>query len=90
MKTILSVVGARPNYMKVAPVHRAFEPYGNRINHAIVHTDQHYSPATSHDFFSDLQMPAPVEFIDASSGTHAEETARAMGSFREGLHRAQT
>jgi UDP-N-acetylglucosamine 2-epimerase (non-hydrolysing) len=69
--------------MKVAPVHRAFEPYGNRISHALVHTGQHYSPAMFDDFFSDLQMPAPVEFLDASSGTHAEQTARVMVRFEK-------
>jgi UDP-N-acetylglucosamine 2-epimerase (non-hydrolysing) len=66
MKNILSVVGARPNYMKVAPVHRAFEPYGDRFTHAIVHTGQHYSSAMSDSFFVDLQMPEPVEFLQAS------------------------
>ena len=83
MKTILSVVGARPNYMKVAPVHRAFEPYGDCVSHAIVHTGQHYSAAMSDAFFVDLQMPEPVEFLQASSGTHAEQTAKIMVRFEK-------
>ena len=83
MKTILSVVGARPNFMKVAPVHRAFEPYNERVRHAIVHTGQHYSAAMSDAFFADLQMPEPVEFLQASSGTHAEQTAKIMVRFEK-------
>ena len=83
MKNILSVVGARPNYMKVAPVHRAFGPYGDRFTHAIVHTGQHYSSAMSDAFFVDLQMPEPVEFLQASSGTHAEQTAKIMVRFEK-------
>jgi UDP-N-acetylglucosamine 2-epimerase (non-hydrolysing) len=83
MKTILSVVGARPNFMKVAPVHRAFEPYSDRVRHAIVHTGQHYSSAMSDAFFVDLQMPEPVEFLQASSGTHAEQTAKIMVRFEK-------
>jgi len=83
MKTVLSVVGARPNYMKVAPVHKAFELYSDRIQHAIVHTGQHYSAAMSDVFFADLQMPQPIEFFEASSGTHAEQTGKIMVRFEQ-------
>jgi UDP-N-acetylglucosamine 2-epimerase (non-hydrolysing) len=83
MKKVLSVVGARPNYMKIAPVHRAFERYRDTIQHLIVHTGQHYSQSMSDAFFRDLKMPDPVEFLDVGSGTHAEQTAKIMMRFEK-------
>lgn len=81
MKKILSVVGARPNFMKVAPIHRAFEPYRDTWEHHIVHTGQHYDASMSDAFFSDLEMPHPSWFLGVGSGTHAEQTARVMVGF---------
>ncbi len=81
MKKVISVVGARPNYMKVAPVHRAFERHADVIEHLIVHTGQHYSHSMSDAFFEDLKMPEPVEFLEVGSASHAEQTARIMIRF---------
>lgn len=83
MKKVLSIVGARPNYMKVAPVHRAFEPYSGRVEHTIIHTGQHYSADMYDTFFQDLEMPEPAEFLDAGSGSHAEQTAKIMVRFEK-------
>jgi UDP-N-acetylglucosamine 2-epimerase (non-hydrolysing) len=78
---ILSVVGARPNYMKVAPLHRAFARYADRVEHLIVHTGQHYDAEMSDVFFADLEMPQPAVFLGVGSGTHAQQTARIMLAF---------
>ncbi len=78
---IISVVGARPNFMKVAPVHRAFAKYADRVEHHIVHTGQHYDAAMSDAFFSDLDMPAPSFFLGVGSGSHATQTAKIMTEF---------
>jgi UDP-N-acetylglucosamine 2-epimerase (non-hydrolysing) len=83
MKRILSVVGARPNFMKVAPIHRAFQQYSPEFQHCIVHTGQHYDAAMSDAFFTDLAMPAPTVFLGIGGGTHAEQTARIMVEFEK-------
>jgi UDP-N-acetylglucosamine 2-epimerase (non-hydrolysing) len=73
---ILTIVGARPNFMKAAPVHRAFEARG--VPHAIVHTGQHYDDAMSKVFFDDLAMPRPAVYLGVGSGSHAAQTAAVM------------
>lgn len=83
MKRIISVVGARPNFMKVAPIHRAFDAYAATWSHSIVHTGQHYDSAMSDAFFSDLDMPHPAFFLGVGSGSHAEQTARIMTGFEQ-------
>ncbi len=83
MKRIISVVGARPNFMKVAPIHRAFEQYSDSVEHLIVHTGQHYDAAMSDAFFRDLNMPEPAVFLGVGSGSHAEQTARVMVEFEK-------
>lgn len=83
MKTILSVVGARPNFMKVAPLHRAFLPYANSIRHRIVHTGQHYDERLSKVFFDDLELPQPDFYLGVGSGSHAQQTARIMIEFEK-------
>jgi UDP-N-acetylglucosamine 2-epimerase (non-hydrolysing) len=82
MKKVISVVGARPNFMKVAPIHRAFENYKN-IEHFIVHTGQHYDKNMSDAFFQDLEMPHPKHFMNIRSGSHAEQTAKVMVEFEK-------
>ena len=77
---IIHVVGARPNYMKIAPVYRALEAYPG-IEQVLVHTGQHYSPEMSTHFFDELGMPRPDENLDVGSGTHAVQTARIMEAF---------
>lgn len=89
MKRILSVVGARPNFMKVAPIHRAFQAYAGTVDHAIVHTGQHYDAAMSDSFFADLDMPQPAFFLGVGSGSHAEQTAKVMTGFEHVCHDAK-
>ncbi|MBS1536355.1 MAG: UDP-N-acetylglucosamine 2-epimerase (non-hydrolyzing) [Bacteroidetes bacterium] len=84
MKKIISVVGARPNFMKVAPIHRAFSAYPD-VEHLIIHTGQHYDSTMSDAFFQDLDMPQPAYFMGVGSGTHAEQTARVMVEFEKAM-----
>lgn len=81
MKTVFSVVGARPNFMKVAPIHRALSAYDEHIRHVIVHTGQHYDAIMSDAFFDDLDMPEPGYFLHVGSGSHAAQTAKIMTAF---------
>jgi UDP-N-acetylglucosamine 2-epimerase (non-hydrolysing) len=76
MTRLLHVVGARPNFMKVAPVLRA--PARAPVTHVLVHTGQHYDAAMSDAIFRDLGLPEPDEHLGVGSGTHAEQTARTM------------
>jgi UDP-N-acetylglucosamine 2-epimerase (non-hydrolysing) len=77
--TLLYVVGARPNYPKVAPLLWAADR--GRHRHVLVHTGQHYDHRMSRDFFVDLAMPEPDHYLGVGSGTHAEQTARVMVAF---------
>ena len=74
---ILSVVGARPNFMKLAPVDRELAKRPD-VEHVIVHTGQHYDPEMSAAFFEQLWIPAPDYHLDVGSGSHAQQTARVM------------
>jgi len=71
---LLHVVGARPNFMKVAPVWRAIAKV-TEINQYLVHTGQHYNKNMSDIFFKELDLCEPNEFLGVGSGTHAEQTA---------------
>jgi len=84
MKKILHVVGARPNFMKVAPVHSALQQYAN-VRSLIVHTGQHADYAMSEVFFRQLGMPGPVYFLGIRSGTHTGMTASIMLEFEKVL-----
>jgi UDP-N-acetylglucosamine 2-epimerase (non-hydrolysing) len=83
MKKIISVVGARPNFMKVAPIHRAFEKYKDDYQHIIVHTGQHYDQKMSGDFFTALELPEPDFFLGIGSASHAVQTAKIMIEFEK-------
>ena len=83
LKKIISVVGARPNFMKVAPVHHSFQKYKDKINHLICHTGQHYDEKMSKIFFEDLGMPHPNFYLGVGSGSHAEQTAKVMIEFEK-------
>jgi UDP-N-acetylglucosamine 2-epimerase (non-hydrolysing) len=76
MSQILTIVGARPNFMKAAPIHAAFTARG--LEHHIIHTGQHYDDAMSKVFFDDLAMPRPAEYLGVGSGSHAVQTANVM------------
>jgi UDP-N-acetylglucosamine 2-epimerase (non-hydrolysing) len=73
----LHVVGARPNFMKVAPVLAQLRKDA-RVRQVLVHTGQHYDPRMSDVFFQDLGMPAPDAHLGAGSGSHAQQTAKIM------------
>jgi UDP-N-acetylglucosamine 2-epimerase (non-hydrolysing) len=76
---ILHVVGARPNFIKVAPVLRALRGMGHL--QTLVHTGQHYDAQMSDIFFRQLEIPEPDENLDVGSGSHAQQTAAIMSSF---------
>ena len=73
---ILHVVGARPNFIKLCPVHTALAARG--IRQTIVHTGQHYDAAMSGDVLTELGLPVPDVNLGVGSGTHAEQTAQVM------------
>ncbi len=79
-RSILHVVGARPNFMKLAPCVRAIAALGDWTQ-AIVHTGQHYDDAMSDAFFRELEIPAPDVNLEVGSATHAVQTARIMERF---------
>ena len=76
---VLHVVGARPNFMKAAPVYRALARSGHE--QALVHTGQHYDALMSDVFFQALDIPNPDESLDVGSGSHAQQTAAIMSRF---------
>lgn len=81
---ILSVVGARPNFVKIAPILEAIRLYPE-FRSVLVHTEQHYSDEMSASFFKELGIPEPAFSLGVGSGTHAQQTARAMVAFEDVL-----
>lgn len=82
------IAGARPNFMKIAPIIRAIEKAqleGRSISYRLVHTGQHYDDKLSRIFFDQLQIPEPDINLGAGSGTQAEQTARIMVEFEKDL-----
>ena len=75
------VVGARPNYMKMAPLVRAFARAADLPRVVLVHTGQHYDVAMNERLFADLELPAPDINLEVGSGTHAVQTAEIMRRF---------
>jgi UDP-N-acetylglucosamine 2-epimerase (non-hydrolysing) len=80
---ILNIVGARPNFMKIAPIIEAMNRRRDRIDQVLVHTGQHYDEKMSKAFFEDLGMPRPDIDLGVGSGTHAEQTGRVMVEFEK-------
>lgn len=76
---VLHVVGARPNFMKAAPVYRALADQGRE--QILVHTGQHYDALMSDVFFKALEIPNPDESLNVGSGSHAQQTAAIMSRF---------
>jgi UDP-N-acetylglucosamine 2-epimerase (non-hydrolysing) len=72
------VVGARPNFMKSAPVYRELAALDPSLELVLLHTGQHYDDAMSDVFFRELGMPRPDEFLGVGPGTHGEQTAKAL------------
>lgn len=84
---IISVVGARPNFMKIAPFIRAIEAHNqaaaNPMRHILVHTGQHYSDNMSRAFFKDLGIPEADINLGVGSGSHAEQVGKTMMAFEK-------
>ncbi|KRF33722.1 non-hydrolyzing UDP-N-acetylglucosamine 2-epimerase [Yonghaparkia sp. Soil809] len=78
---IISVVGARPQFVKLAPIARAATEAG--VEHVIVHTGQHYDPIMSDVFFDDLQIPAPDLHLGIGSGSHGHQTGAMLGALED-------
>jgi UDP-N-acetylglucosamine 2-epimerase (non-hydrolysing) len=88
---LLSVVGARPNFMKIAPLVKAIQKHNKahpekHIEHLLVHTGQHYDARLSDSFFTDLKIPLPDINLEIGSGTHAEQVGRTMMAFEKVLY----
>jgi UDP-N-acetylglucosamine 2-epimerase (non-hydrolysing) len=80
---ITLVAGARPNFMKIAPIARALDRARDAFSYQIVHTGQHYDEDMNAVFFRELGIPEPSLFLQGGGGTHAEQTARIMIGFEQ-------
>ena len=84
---IISVVGARPNFMKIAPFIHAINKYNssnhNNIEHCLVHTGQHYDDRMSRSFFEQLEIPLADINLGVGSGSHAEQVGYTMIEFEK-------
>ncbi len=83
MLKILNIVGARPNFMKIAPIVREMKRRENEFLPLIVHTGQHYDAAMSDSFFTDLGIPAPDHHLEVGSHSHTVQTAKIMTAFEQ-------
>jgi UDP-N-acetylglucosamine 2-epimerase (non-hydrolysing) len=81
MLKVINVVGARPNFMKVAPIVAAMKARPVKFQPLVVHTGQHYDAHMSDSFFRDLQLPQPDTHLGVGSGSHAAQTAAVMERF---------
>lgn len=79
---VINVVGARPNFMKIAPIHNLMLK-SDKITPVLVHTGQHYDEKMSKVFFEDLRMPMPDIYLNVGSGSHAVQTAKIMVEFEK-------
>jgi UDP-N-acetylglucosamine 2-epimerase (non-hydrolysing) len=88
MKHITIIAGARPNFIKIAPIIHAIHEVQNRgvdLTYRLIHTGQHYDKKMSGDFFDQLQIPEPHANLNAGGGTQAEQTANIMVRFEKDL-----
>lgn len=89
MLKVINVVGARPNYMKVAPIVEAMKRREREFAPLVVHTGQHYDAAMSDAFFRDLELPEPDVYLGVGSASHAAQTAAVMKAFEPVVLREQ-
>jgi len=89
VKTIDLIVGARPNFVKVAPVYRALQQLGPGVALRLVHTGQHYDVNMSDSFFEQLNIPAPDVSLGVGSGEHGAQTAAIMAAYEASLLQAR-
>jgi len=82
-KQIALVAGARPNFMKIAPVARALDRAKKDFSYRLVHTGQHYDEEMNAVFFRELGIPEPLVCLNGGGGTHAEQTAKIMIGFEK-------
>ena len=82
---VMCVVGARPNFMKMAPILRALAAHEPPLRALLVHTGQHYDASMSDQLFADLRLPQPDINLGVGSGTHAVQTAEVMKRFEPAL-----
>jgi len=87
MLKVINVVGARPNFMKVAPIVAAMKQRPHVFQPLVVHTGQHYDAAMSDSFFQDLDLPQPDTHLGVGSGSHAAQTAAVMERFEPAVLR---
>ena len=83
MALIFLVAGARPNFMKIAPIVRALQARADKFQYRIIHTGQHFDHEMSAVFFDELGIPAPDYHLGAGGGSHAQQTAKIMVAFEE-------
>src|SRR5205085_7609402 len=81
MLKVINVAGARPNFMKIAPIVAAMQRRASEFQPLVAHTGQHYDDAMSEAFFRDLGLPRPDVYLGVGSGTHAAQTAAVMQAF---------
>ncbi|MBB3117056.1 non-hydrolyzing UDP-N-acetylglucosamine 2-epimerase [Pseudoduganella violacea] len=86
---ILCVVGARPNFMKMAPIMSALGALGPQVEAKLVHTGQHYDVAMNHQYFQALGIPNPDINLEVGSGSHAQQTAEVMRRFEPAMDEVQ-
>ena len=86
LRRILIVAGARPNFMKIAPLLREFKTK-QKYNVKLIHTGQHYDFTMSKVFFRNLRIPRPNYYLNVGSGTHAQQTADIMYAFEKVMNK---
>jgi UDP-N-acetylglucosamine 2-epimerase (non-hydrolysing) len=80
---VIHIVGARPNFMKIAPLMSEMSKYAPKFDQLLVHTGQHYDEKMSNSFFNDLRLTEPDVYLGVGSGNHAEQTGKIMIEFEK-------
>lgn len=81
---IILVAGARPNFMKIAPIYEELRRY-SKIKSIVVHTGQHYDYETNKFFFDELSIPKPDFYLDVCSSNHGWQTGMMLQKIKDGL-----